>query len=65
VFKNYFARQAAAVLLKFAKTTSDPRVAAALVQKAADIKDRVEEIPSPLTDVITSHQTLRQNDDPR
>jgi hypothetical protein len=64
VFKNYFARQAAAVLLKFAKTTSDPRVAAALVKKAADIKDRVE-MPPPLTDVITSHQTLRQNDDPR
>jgi hypothetical protein len=54
MFKNYFARQAAAVLLKFAKTTSDPHVAAALVDKAADMKDRVEKQPPPLTDVIAS-----------
>jgi hypothetical protein len=29
-----------ATLLKFAKTTTDPKVSAALIEKAADIKDR-------------------------
>lgn len=33
----YFARQAAS-LLKFAKATSNPELAAVLVQKAADLK---------------------------
>jgi hypothetical protein len=37
-----FAREAAATLLRFAKTTSDPNVAAALVEKAADLKDRLD-----------------------
>jgi hypothetical protein len=35
-----FAREAAAVLLRFSKSTSDPNLAAALIEKAADIKDR-------------------------
>jgi hypothetical protein len=70
VFKNHFARQAAAVLLKFAKATSDPHVAAALVDKAAHLKDRVEELPPP-TDAIANHQLTRndaphtKNDGPR
>jgi hypothetical protein len=35
----YVARQIA-TLLTFAKTTTDPKVSAALIEKAADIKDR-------------------------
>jgi len=35
-----FAREAAVALLRFSKTTSDPNLAAALIDKAADIKDR-------------------------
>jgi hypothetical protein len=37
----YFTRQAAS-LLKFAKTTSNPELAAVLVQKAADMRSQVE-----------------------
>src|ERR1700753_601528 len=35
-----FAREAGAAALRFSKTSSDPNLAAALVEKAADIKDR-------------------------
>ncbi|RTE91580.1 MULTISPECIES: hypothetical protein [Bradyrhizobium] len=42
---NHFAREAAATLLRMAKTTKDPKVAAGLVQRAADIKDRTGELP--------------------
>ena len=65
VFKHHFARQAAAALLKFAKATSDPQVAAALVEKAADLKDRLDGLPPPLSDVLGSHETPTQNNDPR
>jgi hypothetical protein len=41
--KEYFARQAA-TLLNFAKTTRDPKVSAALIDKAADLKMQVDEI---------------------
>ena len=37
----YFTRQAAS-LLKFAKATSNPELAAVLVQKAADLKSQIE-----------------------
>ena len=40
--KQYLTRQAT-TLLKFAKTTRDPHVAAALVEKAADLQDQVDE----------------------
>jgi hypothetical protein len=40
--KRYFARQAA-TLLKFARSTNDPRVAGALIEKAADLKSRSDE----------------------
>jgi hypothetical protein len=40
--KQYFVRQAV-TLLKFAKSTQDPKMAAALVEKAADLKDLVDE----------------------
>ncbi|GGI30834.1 hypothetical protein GCM10010987_61410 [Bradyrhizobium guangdongense] len=42
---NYFAREAAATLLRMARTTKDPSVAAGLVQRAADLKDRTGELP--------------------
>jgi len=46
VFKNRFhAREAAVVLLKMAKTTSDPAIAAGLVEIAADLKDQAGELP--------------------
>ena len=32
-------------LLKMAKTTSDPKVAAALIEAAADLKDQAGELP--------------------
>jgi hypothetical protein len=46
--RNYFTRQAT-TLLKFAKSTTDANVAAALIEKAADLKSRVDEsaLPDP------------------
>jgi len=47
VGRHYFVRQAA-ILLRFARSTSDPQLAAALVEKAADLKSQVDEtIPPP------------------
>jgi hypothetical protein len=43
--KQYFVRQAA-TLLRFAKSTQNPKVAAALVEKAADFKSQVDRIPA-------------------
>lgn len=40
-----FAREAAATLLRMAKTTKDPQVASGLIQRAADLKDRTAELP--------------------
>jgi hypothetical protein len=47
--KNYIIRQAT-ILLKIAKTIKDPKISAALIDKAADIKDRDGPLPdrSPL-----------------
>lgn len=39
-------RQAAAALLKMAKTTTDSILAARLIEAAADLKDQVGELPS-------------------
>ena len=48
VSKNYFhAREAAAALLKMAKTTSDAAFAAGLVQTAANLKEQVGELALP------------------
>jgi hypothetical protein len=47
---RFHARQAAAALLKMAKSTSDPKVAAGLVDVAADLKDQAGELPPPVTD---------------
>ena len=42
VGKEYLTRQAT-TLLNFAKTVTDPNVAAGLVEKAADLKSKVDE----------------------
>jgi hypothetical protein len=42
--RNYFAQQAA-ILLRFAQTTSDRKVAAGLIDKAAALRERLEETP--------------------
>jgi hypothetical protein len=46
VSRSYFARQAA-TLIKFARSTSDPQVVAALVEKAVDLKSQVDESAAP------------------
>ena len=40
--REYFARQAA-ILFQFAKATKDPKISAALIEKAADLKLQVDE----------------------
>jgi hypothetical protein len=40
--KAYFVRQAA-ILYRFAKATKDPKISAALMEKAADLKLRVDD----------------------
>jgi hypothetical protein len=42
---RFHARKAAAALLKMAKATSDPEVAAGLVRVAADLKEQAGELP--------------------
>ena len=44
--RGYLTRQAA-WLMKFAKSTGNPELAAALVDKAADLKAREEALPTP------------------
>jgi hypothetical protein len=46
VGRNYLTRQAT-TLLKFAKSTSDPQLVAALVEKAVDLKSQVDETMPP------------------
>lgn len=48
--KQYFSRQAA-TLLKFAQSTNDPKIASALIEKAADLKSRGDR-EMPLSDAI-------------
>jgi len=45
--REYFLRQAA-ILFKFAKVTKDPKISAALLAKAADLKLQVDEPRTPL-----------------
>jgi hypothetical protein len=40
--RQYFVRQAA-TLLKFAKSTNNPELSAVLIEKAAELKSRVDE----------------------
>ena len=42
VRRDYFVRRAA-FLLKFAKETTNPQLAAVLIEKAADLKSQVDE----------------------
>jgi hypothetical protein len=50
VSKNrYHAREAAAALLKMAKTISDPAVVAGLVEAAANLRDEAGELPAPVS----------------
>ncbi|MGY3610800.1 MULTISPECIES: hypothetical protein [unclassified Bradyrhizobium] len=42
--RGKYTRKAAATLLRFAKSTSAPNLAAALVEKAADLNERVEDL---------------------
>jgi hypothetical protein len=43
---NYFTRQVT-TLLKFAKSTADPQLAAALLEKAAALKSQIDETSPP------------------
>ena len=46
---RYHVRQAAAALLQMAKTTSDPAIAAGLIEAAAKLKDQAGELPPPVS----------------
>ena len=48
---RFHARQAALALLKMAKTTSDPKIVAGLVDAAAILKDQAGELPPPAPEV--------------
>ena len=47
ISKSYLVRQARA-LISFAKSTNNPELAAVLVERAADLKDRLDEKTSPV-----------------
>ena len=42
--RDYFLRQAA-ILFKFAKATADPKISVAVMEKAADLKSKVDDAP--------------------
>jgi hypothetical protein len=42
--KEYLTRQAA-ILLKLARSTKDPQIAAGLVEKATDLKSQIDSAP--------------------
>ena len=46
---QYHAREAAAALLRMAKATSDPAVAAGLIEAAAKIRDEAGELSPPMS----------------
>jgi hypothetical protein len=46
VHKSYFKRQVR-TLMKFAQSTSDPKLVAALVEKAVDLKSQVDDASPP------------------
>ena len=56
--KNKFhTRQAAAALLKMARATTDPNVAARLVEAAADLQEQAGELPPPTNPKASDIQT--------
>jgi hypothetical protein len=52
-------RDTAATLLRLAQKTQDPRWAAALVQKAADLKDELDDQPSSKRDMTCKAPDVR------
>ena len=50
-------RQAAATLLKMARNTADPRVAARFIGAAADMKEQAGDLPPPLSPKAPDVQT--------
>ena len=56
--KHFHTREAAAALLKMAKTTSNPDIASGLVQAAADLKDQAGELPP--SSIAQEPPTLRE-----
>ena len=58
---NFHTRQAAAALLKMAKSTSDPKVAAGLINAAADLKDQAGELSPPAPDEAKPMMRQSQN----
>jgi len=44
---GFYVTRQIATLLRFAKETNDPKVAAALVEKAADLKAQADDMPPP------------------
>jgi hypothetical protein len=61
--RNYFAKQVA-ILLKFAQATTDSQVAAGLIDKAADLKDRLEKRHLPNLNCGRALPTCKPNDRP-
>jgi hypothetical protein len=57
---RFHARQAALALLKMAKTTSDPKVAAGLIEIAADLKDQAGELPPPAPEAKSAIDAPRE-----
>lgn len=49
--RTYFARQAT-TLLKYAKSTSNPELAASLVERAADLKAQIDEDDRPSPSLV-------------
>jgi hypothetical protein len=45
--RPYFARQASA-LLRYAKATNNPELAAALIERAADLKAQIDSVEQPI-----------------
>jgi hypothetical protein len=58
-----FLKEQAKILFKFAKTVSDPKVSAALIEKAAEIKDRADvAVPEPHRDGSLKAPDVEAND---
>jgi hypothetical protein len=54
---RFHTREAAAALLKMAKSTSDAKVAASLVEAAANLKDQAGDLPPPVSPRAPDVQT--------
>jgi hypothetical protein len=50
---RHHAREAAVTLLKMAKVISDPKIAAGLIEAAADLKDKAGELPPTNIEALT------------